>query len=220
MNDLKALLGFKGERGYSAYEIAVQNGYEGTEQDWLATLGTSSHFTQNSTIYEGDGETTEFALPSTYTSDSFVSVYVDGAKINDTDGYTISNNKVVFETAIDDGKQLEIILSSMSTNSLPIVTTINSQSTNDTAPGTKTVYDNILTPLNQNTTAIETVNTTLNTKIEANKTDADEKITALTTRMTTAETTLENKQNEVLYGTTAPSNNLGEDGDIYLQYTA
>lgn len=30
-------LGFKGERGYSAYEIAVQHGYIGTEDEWLAS---------------------------------------------------------------------------------------------------------------------------------------------------------------------------------------
>lgn len=28
-----------------------------------------------------------------------------------------------------------------------------------------------------------------------------------------------NKQNKVLHGTTAPSNSLGEDGDIYLQHS-
>ena len=27
-----------GVQGYSAYEIAVQNGFEGTEQEWLASL--------------------------------------------------------------------------------------------------------------------------------------------------------------------------------------
>lgn len=31
----------RGPRGYSAYEIAVQNGFVGTEQEWLAQLGTS-----------------------------------------------------------------------------------------------------------------------------------------------------------------------------------
>lgn len=31
---LKAKLGFKGERGYSAYEIAVKHGYTGTEEEW------------------------------------------------------------------------------------------------------------------------------------------------------------------------------------------
>ena len=30
--------GEKGERGYSAYEIAVQNGFEGTEQEWVDLL--------------------------------------------------------------------------------------------------------------------------------------------------------------------------------------
>ena len=38
-NYLKGQLGFKGEKGDSAYDIAVKNGFEGTEQDWLATLG-------------------------------------------------------------------------------------------------------------------------------------------------------------------------------------
>ena len=32
-------LGFKGERGYSAYELAVLNGYEGTEQEWIDHFG-------------------------------------------------------------------------------------------------------------------------------------------------------------------------------------
>lgn len=38
-NYLRGQLGFKGEKGDSAYDIAVKNGFEGTEQDWLATLG-------------------------------------------------------------------------------------------------------------------------------------------------------------------------------------
>jgi hypothetical protein len=37
--DAKGVLGFKGERGYSAYEIAVLHGYEGTEQDWIDHFG-------------------------------------------------------------------------------------------------------------------------------------------------------------------------------------
>ena len=31
---LRGNLGFKGDRGYSAYEIALKNGFIGTEQDW------------------------------------------------------------------------------------------------------------------------------------------------------------------------------------------
>lgn len=30
--------GPQGEQGYSAYEIAVQNGYQGTEEEWLESL--------------------------------------------------------------------------------------------------------------------------------------------------------------------------------------
>lgn len=36
-NEAVGSLGFKGERGYSAYEIAVQHGYVGTEDEWLAS---------------------------------------------------------------------------------------------------------------------------------------------------------------------------------------
>ena len=87
MNNLKATLGFKGERGYSAYEIAVQNGYEGNEQDWLATLGTSSHLTQETASYTATEGQTEFNLPSNYTSNAFVDVYVDVYVYDDDDVY-------------------------------------------------------------------------------------------------------------------------------------
>ena len=36
---LEGNLGYKGERGYSAYEIAVQEGYEGTEEEWINHFG-------------------------------------------------------------------------------------------------------------------------------------------------------------------------------------
>lgn len=36
--DVNEIAGVKGDRGYSAYEIACQNGFEGTEEDWLASL--------------------------------------------------------------------------------------------------------------------------------------------------------------------------------------
>ena len=141
---LKGKLGFKGERGYSAYEIAVQNGFEGSEQDWLATLGTSSHFQQNKVTYttETANETT-FDLPTTYTSNCFVDVYVEGERLN-SDEYTINTttNKVILTTPLEViGTKVEIVMITMSTNNLPIVDTIDSESTNDTAPGTKATFD-------------------------------------------------------------------------------
>lgn len=38
---LKGKLCYKGERGYSAYEIAVQQGFQGTEKEWLSSLALS-----------------------------------------------------------------------------------------------------------------------------------------------------------------------------------
>jgi|SRR5690625_697309 len=38
IDDLLNSGGQQGERGYSAYEIAVQQGFEGTEQEWLESL--------------------------------------------------------------------------------------------------------------------------------------------------------------------------------------
>lgn len=154
MNYLKAQLGFKGERGYSAYEIAVQNGYEGTEQDWLATLGTSSHLSQEKAQYTSTEGQTEFDLPSNYTSDTFVDVYVDGVRLT-SEEYTISNNKVVLETGLEAEKIVEVIEMTMSTNSLPIVTIIDENSTDSTSPSTKSVYDSVLSPLNTNISNVD-----------------------------------------------------------------
>ena len=144
MNDIRASLGFKGERGYSAYEIAVQNGYTGSEQDWLATLGTSSHLTQATAIYTTStvGETT-FNLPSNYTSNSYVEVYVNGLRLY-SDEYTLNTgaNTVTLTTPLEVvGTKVEVVVSTMTTTDLPITDTIDSTSTNQTAAGTKSVYD-------------------------------------------------------------------------------
>jgi hypothetical protein len=46
-NVLKGSLCFKGERGYSAYELAVKNGFVGTEKEWLAQLITNNTTTKH-----------------------------------------------------------------------------------------------------------------------------------------------------------------------------
>ena len=146
-NTLKGTLGFKGERGYSAYEVAVQNGYEGTVQDWLATLGTSSHFTEFKIVHTVPKGQTEFDLPDTYTNSSYVSVYVEGQRFN-AEQYTLDTTnkkikeKIILNNAIDvAGTKVELVVLTMSTNDLPIVSTIDSEATNNTSPGTKAVYD-------------------------------------------------------------------------------
>lgn len=52
----------KGERGYSAYEIAVQNGFIGTEEEWLASL----HVGESAVIVQTIASTSSNAtIPST-----------------------------------------------------------------------------------------------------------------------------------------------------------
>lgn len=126
---LKGKLGWKGERGYSAYEIAVQNGYEGTEQDWLATLGTSSHFTESYKSYTiSDTTKKNYALPSEFVTGTFVSVYLNGLRLTQSQ-YSIDETDS--EVDLDAGVSLsvsdvlEIVESFLSTNNLPIVDTID-----------------------------------------------------------------------------------------------
>ena len=40
----------KGERGYSAYEIACQHGFIGTEEEWLASLSSDQPLSLTQTI--------------------------------------------------------------------------------------------------------------------------------------------------------------------------
>ena len=139
--ELKGTLGWKGERGYSAYEIAVMNGYIGTEKDWLATLGTSSHFDRKSEIHTATVGQAEFPIPEYYTSSSFIDVYVDGEHLDSTE-YTMTDGKITLTNAITvEGTKVEIITITMSTNNLPIVENIDENSTNNEVLGAKSLFD-------------------------------------------------------------------------------
>ena len=143
-NILTAQFGFKGEAGMSAYELAVKNGFEGTEQDWLATLGTSSHFDENKVLYTATSGQTVFDLPTQYTSNSFADVYKNGVKLNSSE-YTINSatKKVTLTAGATANDKVEIVCLTMSTNSLPIVETLNAESTNNTAAGASVTYEGI-----------------------------------------------------------------------------
>lgn len=143
-NILKASLGFKGERGLSAYEIAKLNGFVGTEQDWLATLGTSSHFSEDKVLYTTTkANETSLDLPNEYTSNSFIDIYVEGNRL-DSSKYSIntSTRKINLTNALPVvGTKVEIVCLTMSTNALEISETIHEGATNETSAGTKAVYD-------------------------------------------------------------------------------
>lgn len=53
----------KGERGYSAYEIAVQHGYIGTEEEWLASLSADQTL---SLVQEINSSSSNSTVPSAY----------------------------------------------------------------------------------------------------------------------------------------------------------
>ncbi len=173
---LKGVLGFKGERGYSAYEIAVQNGYKGTEHDWLATIGQTSVFDTNRTLYTTTTVNESiFDLPSAYLGSdySFISVFINGISLSQN-AYTINDEtkKVTLTNPLEKiGTEVEIVCSTISTNALPIVETIDSESTNETTPGTKAVYDYVGTvkkdieDLQSDTTTLFAETTTLGAQI-------------------------------------------------------
>lgn len=187
-NYLRGVLGFKGERGYSAYETAVQNGFGGTEQEWLATLGTSSHFTEEKTVYVttiADEKT--LTLPSSYNKvNTFVNVYVEGFRL-DPDAFTINETAktITLTNALEVvGTRVEIVLLKMSTNNLPIVESVTAESDNKTAAGTKAVYDFVKS---EAATLNQAIN---NTKTSLNNTNSN--VTALTNEVNTLESNTNN----------------------------
>lgn len=141
--ELKGTMGWKGERGYSAYEIAVQNGFKGSEKQWLATIGTANNFTGNESVYvtTQDNEST-FDLPDEYITNSVIEVYLDGVRLSNT-MYTINENtrKVVLNNPVVKGTAVEIEVLSLIATETPISDEINENSTNDTTAGSKAVYD-------------------------------------------------------------------------------
>lgn len=141
--NLKGTPGFKGERGYSAFEIAKQHGWTGTEEDWLAQLGTSSHFEECSDIYTATDGQTVFTLPDCYTSNSFVDVYVNGSRKN-SDEYSVdfTNKTITLTSGTATGDKIEVITLTMSTNNLPIVQSSSSATTQNVLSA-KTIVDDL-----------------------------------------------------------------------------
>ena len=139
----KATMGFKGEKGDSAYQVAVNNGFVGTEKDWLATIGTTNYVGEEKATYSAKAGSKTFGLPTSYERNRVVEVFVEGDKlsaslytINETDRTVTLTNAIAVNDTI-----VEVVLLTMASGELPIVETISSSSTNETTPGTKAVYD-------------------------------------------------------------------------------
>lgn len=62
MSEQEIKLALEYWRGYSAYEIAVQNGYNGTQKEWLESLsGGSVSFSVNNKVMGTDGDIKVYA---------------------------------------------------------------------------------------------------------------------------------------------------------------
>ena len=147
----KATPGFKGEKGDSAYQVAVNNGFIGSEKDWLATMGTTNYVGEEKATYSAKVGDTTFGLPTSYVSDSVIEVFIEGEKLTSSQ-YTLNSSErnIVLKNPIAvNGTTIEIVMLKMASYELPIVETINASSTNDTTPGTKAVYDFIKASINE-----------------------------------------------------------------------
>ena len=107
--------GPSGEAGKSAYEVAVENGFEGTETEWLASLvgakgsdGVTPHIGENGNWWIGETDTNVKASAS---AKEVVLGIVDGAiKWHYTDSTEWTNIISLEELAGKDGKTPEFTL--------------------------------------------------------------------------------------------------------------
>ena len=219
-NTLKGSVGFKGEKGDSAYMSAVKHGFIGTEQDWLATLGTSSHFQEDSIIHTATANQTNFDLPSNYTSNSFIDVYVNGLRLNSNE-FSIGSDKITLNgIVLNAGAIVEIVVLTMSTNALPIIETIKSDSTNEEAAGAKAVYDYVQNKVNTLEDSIESLKNNVISEIDTKIDSSNIKVVTGSTAAIASGGTLAvdinypsgfTKANTVIIGKMTSSNNVYYD---------
>ena len=142
---LRGVLGYKGERGYSAYEIACKNGFIGTEKEWLSQLGTSKTFEQKKEVFTSTANQTTFDISNIYIFKDFVDVYVNGFKLNanEYEVNTETRQVTLVGLTLEEGQTVEIITTTTSSSELPIVTNLTASANDETVPSAKAVLDNL-----------------------------------------------------------------------------
>lgn len=133
-NALRGVLIYKGEKGDSAYQVAVKNGFQGTESQWLSTLGSSVYLSKDSTVYTATADQTAFTLPDSYSNVCCLDVFVNGFKLAQN-AYTIDydTKTITLGTALDEGTEVEVVVYYMSSALMPVTDNINQNSTNKDA---------------------------------------------------------------------------------------
>lgn len=132
-NALRGKLIYKGERGESAYEVAVRNGFVGDEKSWVAQLGTSAYFLKDSKVFVATEGQTSFNLPESYTNNSCVDVYVEGFRLP-SNKYTVDNSTLTVNLVegLDKDSEVEVVVLRM-TSSDQVADVVDSYSTNEKA---------------------------------------------------------------------------------------
>ena len=131
---LRGQLCIKGEKGDSAYQVAVKNGFQGTESQWLSTLGSSVYLSKDSTVYTATANQAVFTLPDSYSNVCCLDVFVNGFKLAQN-AYTIDydTKTITLATALDEGSEVEVVVYYMSSALMPVTDNINQNSTNEDA---------------------------------------------------------------------------------------
>lgn len=110
----------QGEKGKTAYEMAVENGYSGTQEEWLETLKGDKGdkgdgvFNRKTYTYTLPSGTSEMNLPKEYDLRQQMDVFINGFKLN-VNEYSIQEDnsiyKLKFTNTIDVADtMLEIVL--------------------------------------------------------------------------------------------------------------
>lgn len=87
-------------RGYSAYEVAVKNGFEGSEEDWLRSLSGDGGYKRMVKCYVTTVKNERmFELPYQYDCDCDLDVYVNGFKLNGQE-YVVEEENGVFSVVL------------------------------------------------------------------------------------------------------------------------
>lgn len=102
--------GEQGETGNSAYQLAVENGYVGTEEDWLKTLQARVTNFEYVIYPEFEGQT-DITIPlSTFTQDDALLVVFNGTVIYPEVDYTVSANIIILKEPIKDYQKSSLFI--------------------------------------------------------------------------------------------------------------
>jgi hypothetical protein len=125
---LEGELGYKGERGYSTYELAVQNGFEGTLQDYLDHYGVdlSNYVSTDDVVDNLTSDSTSYPLSAK--QGKALKTLVDDLDTSKADASSVYTKSEVNSTINNVNNQLSNFESNFYFSTIPKQTWDGSQS--------------------------------------------------------------------------------------------